>query len=475
MVSHWVCQCGEKLDARQASRFHGVRCPRCGRTVTRTGHGNSRATPSSANTSKEYVRVSCACGARFKAGVKLAGKRVRCSKCGETLVVPDDNAQLDVFEDLAPSEDPLDAAADMLAKNPPSPLMKARTSGSGIDKSTLVLIAAGGIIAVLLVLVGFLLLDGSSGDGSAVVQNGRPDGRGNPLSSKDDGNGQVKFDNGRLEQQRNGTAPKPPVVAAVGGIVPKLEPKADNEASEKETAEAGGALEPAVKDWLSDTRVRRGVIPVGDQRSVILQYSWMTQLLPYIGRQDLHDRINFERSWAEQENLPVAATVIPEFLNPLDDQETWKGRPLHGAALTHFVGVAGVGDRNVVAGTLPRTDPRAGVFGYEEVAKPEDIEDGLSNTVMVLGAGELAGPWIAGGGATVRGARSPYFDDVTGFGTKGKEPGTFAVLADGSTRFISKDVDPRVFRALCTIRGGETVDTNQQGPEPAYLPTKSRP
>lgn len=82
MVSHWLCQCGEKLDTRQASRFRGVQCPRCGRTVTRTGNGNSRAAPAAANTSKEYVRVSCACGARFKARAELAGRKVQCSKCG---------------------------------------------------------------------------------------------------------------------------------------------------------------------------------------------------------------------------------------------------------------------------------------------------------------------------------------------------------------------------------------------------------
>jgi len=48
--------------------------------------------------------------------------------------------------------------------------------------------------------------------------------------------------------------------------------------------------------------------------------------------------------------------LIPEFLNPLDDQQRWKGYPFDGIALTHFVGISGVEDaRNVVAAKLPRT------------------------------------------------------------------------------------------------------------------------
>ena len=94
---------------------------------------------------------------------------------------------------------------------------------------------------------------------------------------------------------------------------------------------------------------------------------------------------------------------------------------------------------------------------------------------MIVGAGELNGPWIAGGGATVRGARKPYFDPVTGFGTKGNSPGTQALFADGSTRFVSGKIDPNVLEALCTIRGGEQVDPDQYGERRPYFPTKKNP
>ena len=38
-------------------------------------------------------------------------------------------------------------------------------------------------------------------------------------------------------------------------------------------------------------------------------------------------------------------------------------------------------------------------------------------------------------------------------------------MADGSTRFIPADIDPTVFRAMCTIHGSESVDISAIGPE----------
>ena len=77
----------------------------------------------------------------------------------------------------------------------------------------------------------------------------------------------------------------------------------------------------------------------------------------------------------------------------------------------------------------------------------------------MIGAGKIVGPWVTGGGATVRGARAPYFDDITGF-TSATDPGAggVAAMADGSVKRISKDIDPAVFRPLGTIHGGETID-----------------
>jgi hypothetical protein len=74
----------------------------------------------------------------------------------------------------------------------------------------------------------------------------------------------------------------------------------------------------------------------------------------------------------------------------------------------------------------------------------------------------------------VRGAREPFFDDLTGFGTKCTKRGTVAHFADGSTRFINANIDPEVFRALCTVNGGESVQPDQAGERLDFFPTKKR-
>ncbi len=192
-------------------------------------------------------------------------------------------------------------------------------------------------------------------------------------------------------------------------------------------------------------------------------FSWMAELLPFIGREDLYTQIDFEKSWMDPPNQMVAHTIVPEFLNPVDARVFWRGFPFQGVALTHFAGMSGVEDRrNVVAATLPRSDPRAGIFGYDAMAQPKDITDGLGQTIMLLGAGKVMGPWIQAGGATIRGARTPYFDELTGFGSLGlKRPGTYVLFADGSSRIISADIDPEVFKALCTTHGADSIDLNK--------------
>jgi len=189
-------------------------------------------------------------------------------------------------------------------------------------------------------------------------------------------------------------------------------------------------------------------------------YSWMVELLPYLGQEKVYARFDFSKSWAEGQNLPLTSAVIPAFINPADDRVRSKGYPFNGLGLTHFVGMAGVEDaRNVVAGELPRSDPRAGVFGYDEVARPEAITDGQSQTILLVGSGNLPAPWVQGGGATVRGARAPYFDAITGFGSKGlASSGSQVLMADGSVRAVSASIDPSVFKAMCTIHGADSVD-----------------
>jgi hypothetical protein len=271
--------------------------------------------------------------------------------------------------------------------------------------------------------------------------------------------GEGAVDDGDTFDTPTTDVPMPPETP--GGTIPPIEA----EPTEPEPVELPTLIAGMEKWRASNPNGLQGAISVPNTHTVMEHHSWQTKLLPYLGHDELYRKFKFEKSWSDPPNLQAAKTIVPQFLNPSDDRQKWKGYPYDGIALTHFVGMSGVEDkRNVVAATLPRSDNRAGVFGYDRIAAPEEITDGLSQTIMLIGSGELASPWAQGGGATIRGAREPYFDPLTGFGSKGlSQPGALAVFADGSVREISASVNPHVFRSMCTIHGADSVDASQLG------------
>jgi hypothetical protein len=191
--------------------------------------------------------------------------------------------------------------------------------------------------------------------------------------------------------------------------------------------------------------------------------SFLREMLPYLGDDryfTLKDSFAVDKSWRDPDNLAIGRILVPYFLNPSAGNYYVKVKDINEPlAATHFVGMAGVGPD---AAYLPKSDPRAGIFGYNRQTSMEDIKDGLSNTIYMIEADKaLVGPWIAGGGATVRGT-SNAGNDVGrpgGFSSpdfSGKK-GVWVLMADGSARFITKDISPDVFKALCTMGGSDSA------------------
>ncbi len=177
--------------------------------------------------------------------------------------------------------------------------------------------------------------------------------------------------------------------------------------------------------------------------------SWMADILPFLEQAALFEQIDFEQGWDSEENQLAAQSHLQVYLNP--------GLPLDTNVefgQTHYVGIAGVGKD---APTLPIGAEGVGIFGYNRVTRMRDILDGTSNTMAVSEVSESPGAWAAGGKPTIRAlVNKPYIGGKDGFG--GESPdGCNVLFADGSVRFISKNVDPELFEKLATMAGGEVV------------------
>ncbi|MGE3807466.1 MAG: hypothetical protein AB7K24_22615, partial [Gemmataceae bacterium] len=179
-------------------------------------------------------------------------------------------------------------------------------------------------------------------------------------------------------------------------------------------------------------------------------------LLPFLGYDAVHAQLDFEKSWREGDNLQAAMTLIPYFVDPNKDPST---RYVHQPGLrnevaaTHYVGIAGVGLDAADFPNDPAHADKLGIWGYNRQTKVADLGTNLASTIfMIQVPTALRGPWLAGGGATVRGV--PDKDSIRPFVARNHDgkPGTYALMADGSVRFIAADISDDVFKALAVVK-----------------------
>jgi hypothetical protein len=211
---------------------------------------------------------------------------------------------------------------------------------------------------------------------------------------------------------------------------------------------------------------------LGDTSRMGLKYppdtrvSLFAEFLPFMGRGTLFGTIDKDSAWFDERNLPAAEAWVPEFLVPSYPQSSWRatspfvhdGRTLGG---TNYVAIAGIGpDAPRYNPANPMDAKKVGLVGYDWSSKPEDVTDGLSNTIFLMQTPPgISQPWMAGGGATMRGLNEK--DPMQGFrhsyGTPDGQEGTYALMGDGSVRFISGKISPQVLLALSTRAGGEKL------------------
>jgi hypothetical protein len=188
--------------------------------------------------------------------------------------------------------------------------------------------------------------------------------------------------------------------------------------------------------------------------------SWQTTILPYLEQDALYAQLKQDEAWDSEANRAAVGTLLKCYQCPGNGHTASPGE----AALTHYVGVAGVG---ADAAELPLKHPRAGFFGYARRIKPDDITDGVSHTIIAIETASANGPWAAGGFATVRGIdpdEAPHVGRGRPFGTTHNVQRPFmrtpptaanAAMADGATRRISDGISAATLQALATIAGND--------------------
>jgi prepilin-type N-terminal cleavage/methylation domain-containing protein len=236
----------------------------------------------------------------------------------------------------------------------------------------------------------------------------------------------------------------------------------------------------------------------GGQQIVDTGRSWLTNCLPYIDQSALYNSMNHGGPLAgNAANIAAANTVIASFLCPSDD-ENGNGRlgdrsdfnvsPPGSWGVTNYKACAGSNWGWGSAAWNPVSSPSGrnarstnglnsgnGILcaNQQNTTGPTrmaQIRDGTSNTFAVgenLPAWTQYCWWYNPNGATATCAiplnallRRPRnvgdWSNNYSFASKHAEGGNF-IMADGSARFVSENIDIYVYRAVATISSGENA------------------
>jgi len=180
--------------------------------------------------------------------------------------------------------------------------------------------------------------------------------------------------------------------------------------------------------------------------------SWMFEIDPFVhARMDPTWNRHSTEAWDSAGNLALQRGRMPWYECPPGTTN----RQLEPLGNTNYVGAAGIGPD---AAWLSKSDPSAGVFGYDRRISQSDLTDGVSYTILIIETLSEIGPWVAGGRPTVRELLPDSLPLIHRKGQFGGQHrgGVMAALADGSVRFICSSVERHEFEALFTIAGGES-------------------
>jgi prepilin-type N-terminal cleavage/methylation domain-containing protein len=211
---------------------------------------------------------------------------------------------------------------------------------------------------------------------------------------------------------------------------------------------------------------------------------WGTMLLPYVDQAPLYRLFDADLAIHDPANVRFSTTKLTMMECPSDPKPgRWTIRDAHRPGIvlaelptTNYIGVFGPEELDGCenpAGTAPVSITGqcqgSGVFYHNSRVAVRDITDGTSNTLMLgerrtdpsrgwystwpgmVAEGEEAIQRILGSADHVPNAPHTHFDDFSSRHTGGAQFG----LSDGSVRFVSENLEVRLYQSLATIGGGE--------------------
>jgi prepilin-type processing-associated H-X9-DG protein len=153
--------------------------------------------------------------------------------------------------------------------------------------------------------------------------------------------------------------------------------------------------------------------------------SWRVHVLPFVEELPLYKQFHLDEPWDSPHNRQLIAKMPAIYRNPSSTAKP---------GMTDYLGVSGEGL----------------FFDGSRSRRMEDLTRGAANTILVVEVDpDQAVVWTK--------PDDWQFDPKRPLAGLGKaHPGGFQVLyADGSVRFISVSIDPKVFSAMLTIAAGE--------------------
>ena len=169
--------------------------------------------------------------------------------------------------------------------------------------------------------------------------------------------------------------------------------------------------------------------------------SWRVAILPFIEQQQLYNEFHHDEPWDSEHNKKLIAKMPAIFKAPSSKA---------AAGMTTYLGVGG--KKGVITAPVDpkNTEPGNGV-GLQELL------DGTSNTIMVVEASDATAVAWTKPEEWVPDAKDPLK------GLIGLRPNGFnAGFADGSVRFISKNVDPEMLRRVFDRDDGMQVNLEDE-------------